>query len=59
MKMYGGVDVLIHVILTSALVGGGWSVSHPGLLIPGERAAGTHWIGDWMGPTARLDGMEK
>jgi hypothetical protein len=24
-----------------------------------ERAPGTHWIGGWVGPTARLDVMEK
>jgi hypothetical protein len=29
MKMYGGVDVYIHVFLTSALVGGECSASHP------------------------------
>jgi hypothetical protein len=27
MKTYGGVDVQIHVFLTSALVGGEWSAS--------------------------------
>jgi hypothetical protein len=42
MKMYGGVDVQIHVFLTLALVGGEWSA-----LPPGERAPGTHWIGGW------------
>jgi hypothetical protein len=30
MKMYGGMDVYIHVFLTSALVGGEWSPSRPG-----------------------------
>jgi hypothetical protein len=48
MKAYGGVDVWIHVFLTSALVGGEWSASHPGRFIPGERAPGTHWIGGWV-----------
>jgi hypothetical protein len=28
MKTYGGVDVQIHIFLTSALVGGEWSASH-------------------------------
>jgi hypothetical protein len=28
-------------------------------LPPGEIAAGTHWIGGWVGPTAGLDAMEK
>jgi hypothetical protein len=29
MKAYGGVDVEIHMFLTSALVGGEWSASRP------------------------------
>jgi hypothetical protein len=29
MKAYGGVDVWIHIFLTSALVGGEWSTSRP------------------------------
>jgi hypothetical protein len=41
MKAYGGVDVF----LTSALVGGEWSVSRPGPFNPGERAPANHWIG--------------
>jgi hypothetical protein len=44
--------------LTSALVGGEWSNSRPGRFTPGERTIGTHWIGGWMGPRARLDDME-
>jgi hypothetical protein len=31
----------------------------PRPLYPGERAAGTHWIGDWVGPRAGLHNMEK
>jgi hypothetical protein len=38
--------------LTSALDGGEWSTSRPGHFTPKERAAGTHWIGDWVGPRA-------
>jgi hypothetical protein len=30
MKVYGGVDVYIHIFLTSALDGGMWSASCPG-----------------------------
>jgi hypothetical protein len=30
MKAYGGVDVCIHMLLTSALVGGVQSASRPG-----------------------------
>jgi hypothetical protein len=36
MKKYGGVDVQIHVFLTSALVGGEWSDSRPGRFTPGK-----------------------
>jgi hypothetical protein len=49
MKTYRGVDVYIHVFLTSALIGGKRSDSHPGRFDPGERASGTHWIGGWVG----------
>jgi hypothetical protein len=45
--------------LTSALVGGEWSVSCPGRFIPGERALTTQWIGGWVGPRAGLDDVEK
>jgi hypothetical protein len=59
MKTYGGVDVQIHIFLTSALVGGEWSNSRPGRYIPGERAPGTHWIGGWLDFKASLDDLEK
>jgi hypothetical protein len=52
MKAYGGVDVYIHIFLTSALAGGEWSDS-------GERTPGTHWIGGWVDPRACLDSLEK
>jgi hypothetical protein len=29
MKAYGGVDVYIHIFLTSAIAGGEWSASRP------------------------------
>jgi hypothetical protein len=38
MKMYGGVHVYIHIILTSALIGGELSTSRPCRFIPEERA---------------------
>jgi hypothetical protein len=59
MKAYGGVDVQIHIFLTSALAGGEWSASHPCRFNPGERAPVTHLIGDWVYPKAGLDDMEK
>jgi hypothetical protein len=37
MKTYEGVDVNIHVFLTSALVGGKWSASRFGLFSPGKE----------------------
>jgi hypothetical protein len=38
MKAYGGVDVYIHVFLTSALVGAERSASRPYHFTPGDRA---------------------
>jgi hypothetical protein len=59
MKMYGGVDVYIHVFFTSALVGGEWLTSRPCRFTTRERAPDTHWIGGWVGPRASLDDVEK
>jgi hypothetical protein len=58
-KAYGGIDVLIHIFLTSALVGGEWSASRPGRFTPGERVPGTHWIGGWVDPITGLDDLKK
>jgi hypothetical protein len=41
MKVNGGLNVQIHIFLTSAQVGGEWSASRPGHF--------THWIGGWVG----------
>jgi hypothetical protein len=54
MKEYGGVDVEIHVFLTSALVGE-WSDSRPGHFTPRERDTFTRWKGGWVGPITGLD----
>jgi hypothetical protein len=59
MKAYGGVDVQIHILLTSALVGVVWSVSRPCRFIRRERIPGTHLIWDWVGPRAGLDAVER
>jgi hypothetical protein len=59
MKKYGGVDVLTHVFLTSAIIRGEWSASRPGRFTHGERAPDTHWIGGWVGPRGDLDDMGK
>jgi hypothetical protein len=59
MKAYGGVDVYIHIFLTSALAEGEWSVSLSDRFTPGERAPRTHWIGGWVDPRAGLDDVEK
>jgi hypothetical protein len=37
LKTYGGVDVYIHIFLTSALVGGEWLASRLGRFIPGKE----------------------
>jgi hypothetical protein len=39
--------------LISVLDGGEWSASCPGRFTTSERALGTHWIGDWVGPQSR------
>jgi hypothetical protein len=54
MKTYGGVDVLIHIFLTSALAGGEWSASRFG-----RFNNGTHSLGVCVGPRAGLDGLQK
>jgi hypothetical protein len=58
MKMYGGVDVRIHVFLTSALVGMSGQLHSP-VPCSGERAPGAHWIGGWVDLRAGLANMEK
>jgi hypothetical protein len=52
----GGIDPLFFV---SVLVGGERLASRPCRFTPEERAAGTHWTGDWVDTRARLDGTEK
>jgi hypothetical protein len=59
MKNYGEVDVLIHVSLTSALIGSKLSTSRPDRFTPGEGALGTRWIGNWVGPLSRTGRYEE
>jgi hypothetical protein len=59
MKTYGGVDVSIHIFLTSALAGGEWSASRTGRFTPVEGALGTHWIEGCVDRRAGLDDLEK
>jgi hypothetical protein len=59
MKAHRGVDVWIYILLTSSLVGGELSASRPGRFTPGERAPGTHWIGNWVDIRAGLDDLKK
>jgi hypothetical protein len=54
-----GVDVEIHIFLTSALVGGEWSTSRPVRFNSRERAPGTHWMRGWVDLRAGLDDLEK
>jgi hypothetical protein len=48
-------DVYIHIVLTSALVGGKWSASRPCRFSLEERAPGAHWIRGWVDLRAGLD----
>jgi len=41
--------------LTSELDAGEWSASRSPRFNPRERAPGTHWIGDRVGPRAGLE----
>jgi hypothetical protein len=59
MKAYGGVDVHIHILLTSSLVGCEWSASFRGRFIQGERAPTANWLGGWVNHRAGLDDVEK
>jgi hypothetical protein len=59
MKACRGVDVWIHVFLTSALPGGEWSASRSDHFTTGGRTPGIHWVRGWMGPRTVLDDVEK
>jgi hypothetical protein len=59
MKAYGGMDLMFHLFLISALVGGECSVSCPDPLTSKESAPVSRCIGSRVGPRAGLDGVEK
>jgi hypothetical protein len=59
MKVYGGVELIALPLFTSALDGGGWSVSRPDRVTPRESASRAHFIGDFEGPGAGMDVMGK
>jgi hypothetical protein len=59
MKTYEGVDVYIHVFLTSALYGDELSASRLCRFTPGETAHGNQWIRGWVDPKAGLDAVQK
>jgi hypothetical protein len=55
MKTYGGVDVQIHVFLTSTLAGGEWSASRPcSFMYPGGKTPVDLLIGGRVGVGATL-----
>jgi hypothetical protein len=59
-KTYGGLDVCIHVLLISALVGEVNGQLHaPAALPPVERASGTHWIRRLGGPQSQSERREE
>jgi hypothetical protein len=45
--------------LTSVLDGGEWSASRLVHFTPRKRTPGTHWIGDWVGPSTIQDAVMK
>jgi hypothetical protein len=58
-KTHWEVEVQLHAFLTTAPDGGEWPASCPDGSTPGEGVTGTHWIGDWVGPTAIQDAVAK
>jgi hypothetical protein len=54
MKAYGGVDVQMHIFLTSAQAGGEWSAS-----LLGRFSPGIHWIGGWVDPRVGLEDVKR
>ena len=57
-RLMGGVDVLLHSFLTSALDRCEWSNSRPGRFIP-EKDHGARSMGCWVRLRASVDGFEQ
>jgi len=58
MKTYEGVEVQLHVFLTSVTDGEELSASHPGTLPRGKNPS-IHWTEGWMGPRADPESVAK
>jgi hypothetical protein len=61
MNTYGGMGGVAPSFMTSALEGGEWSPSRPGLFNPAEKAPSpsSHWAAGSVGPRAGVDTVEK
>jgi hypothetical protein len=56
-KTYWGWSYSTTHSLTSALEGGEWSASRSGRFTPAKEPPHTHWMGDWVGPSSRLEAV--
>jgi hypothetical protein len=52
-------DTILHVFLTSALVGGESSASRSGRFIPEVEPPHIQWAGGWVGPRAGQDAVDR
>jgi hypothetical protein len=59
MKTYGEAEVSLHVPSVSVTYEGELTASRFSPFTPRQRCRGTHWIGDWVGPSVGLDAVEK
>jgi len=50
---------MLHAFLASALDGGEWSASRPGLFTPGEKSLVLVRQGDWVGPQSQTGRIGK
>jgi hypothetical protein len=58
MKTLMAVEIYLHAFLVSTVVGGKWSASRHGRLIPSENAPGIHWTGGSVASRGRFDAVE-